>query len=451
MDACSDNGLDTPVSVCGAAQACRTIDVGPAPRPCTDVAYSRPVSRPASTTFARTASSEDAGAAQTSVATPVRLDGEAAASGERRLLVVSHPAVVNVNQEVYRELQRRGWAVTIVVPSSWRHEYAHERVTPQALAGMESSLLPRRVVFAGRPQRHLYLTSCRSLCLRLRPDVAFLEAEPFALPAAQWHHALARLQIPFSVQCYENIDRGLPAPVRWLRTRVLRDAAFVAARSDTAGRLARAWGANGEVALAPPAVPGWSAVPAAPEHPFTVGYAGRLVASKGLADLLAAVRRLESPVELVLIGDGEMRQELEGQPIPGSSVRVLDGLSHDQMATGYAQLDVLVLPSHTTPSWKEQFGRVIIEALWCGVPVVGSDSGEIPWLVGLTEGGLIFPEGDVDELAGRLLELRKAPELREQLARRGRAAVERLFSVPAATDALERLLSGAAGSRATRR
>ena len=122
---------------------------------------------------------------------------------------------------------------------------------------------------------------------------------------------------------------------------------------------------------------------------------------------------------------------------------MLDGLSHDQMARGYAQLDVLVLPSHTTPTWKEQFGRVIIEALWCGVPVVGSDSGEIPWLIELTGGGLVFAEGDADALAARLRELRAAPELREQLAQTGRAAVERLFSVPAATDALERLLVGA--------
>ena len=83
---------------------------------------------------------------------------------------------------------------------------------------------------------------------------------------------------------------------------------------------------------------------------------------------------------------------------------------------------------------------MIIEALWCGVPVVGSDSGEIPWLIGLTGGGLIFPEGDRDALAARLLELREAPDLRRRLARTGRAAVERLFSVPAATDRLESLL-----------
>jgi glycosyltransferase involved in cell wall biosynthesis len=168
-----------------------------------------------------------------------------------------------------------------------------------------------------------------------------------------------------------------------------------------------------------------------------------LVESKGVLDLLDAVRRLEAPIELLLIGNGEIRDRLEGEPVPGSKVRILDTLSHDQMPSGYAQLDVLVLPSHTTPTWKEQFGRVIVEALWCGVPVVGSDSGEIPWLIELTGGGLVFPEGDRELLAERLRRLRAQPGLREELATNGRAAVERLFSVPAATDALERLLVGA--------
>ena len=148
-------------------------------------------------------------------------------------------------------------------------------------------------------------------------------------------------------------------------------------------------------------------------------------------------------MELLLIGDGELRGQLEGQPIPGSQVQVLDGLAHDQMAAGYARLDVLALPSHTTPTWTEQFGRVIVEALWCGVPVVGSDSGEIPWLIGLTGGGLTFREGDHAMLAEQLTKLREAPALHRQLAETGRATVEKLFSVPAATDPLERLLLGA--------
>ena len=370
------------------------------------------------------------------------------------------------------------------MPSRWRHSYSRADIVPRALPGLERSLRPTRVVFPGYPQRHLYVTNPRSLCTRARPDIAFVEAEPYSLVATQWSLALHSLGVPFGVQCYENIDRALPRPIRWLRSRVLRRAAFVAARSDSAARLARAWGATGEVGFAPPAVPSWEWEPDAAEregghtstaepsttaaelhltteeregrhpftereggHTFTIGYAGRLVASKGLIDLLEAVRTLQAPVELVLIGNGELREQLEHQPIPGSHVRVLDGLTHEQMALGYAQLDVLVLPSRTTPTWKEQFGRTIVEALWCGVPVVGSDSGEIPWLIELTGGGLVFAEGDRRALAARLTELREHPQLRRELAMRGRARVKELFSVPAATDRLERMLVGAASSR----
>jgi glycosyltransferase involved in cell wall biosynthesis len=426
--------------------------------------------------------------------------------GAPRLLVVSHPAVTSVNQEVYRELSQRGWEVTLVLPSSWRHDYSSAPVTPTALPGLEGALRPTPVAFAGRQQRHLYLTRCRSLAARARPDVAFVEAEPYALVATQWRRALAGLGVPFGVQCYENIDRPLPAPVRHLRTLVLRDAAFVAARSQSAARLAAAWGARGEIRLAPPAVPTWerASMTSADEGtpmtggdrgtpvtradgdtpvtggegdtpvtggdrgttvtggdggtpvmrgtggvPFTIGYAGRLVESKGLLDLLAAVRRLAAPVELLLIGNGALRPQLEDQPIPGGRVRVLDHLTHARMAEGYAQLDVLVLPSRTTPTWKEQLGRAIVEALWCSVPVVGSDSGEIPWVIELTGGGLTFPEGDAAALAERLSKLRGDPALRLRLAQTGRAAVERTFSVEAATDALERLLVGAAPRCAT--
>ncbi len=382
---------------------------------------------------------------------------QAAGSSARRLLVISHPAVLSVNQEVYRELSRRGWEVTIVLPSRWRHDYSPEDIIPQPLPGLESALRPVPVLLPGRPQRHIYLVRCRALCARLRPDVAFIEEEPFSLPAAQWGRALAGLGIPFGVQCYENIDRALPAPVRHLRSRVLRDAAFVAARSETAATLVRSWGASGEVAIAPPAVPGQIGADVAPTapaeagRPFTVGYAGRLIEEKGLLDMLAAVRRLPGPVRMILIGNGALRPALEGQPIPGGSVEVIDDISHEQMGSAYSRLDVLVLASRSTPTWKEQFGRVIVESLFSGVPVVGSDSGEIPWLLALTEGGLLFAEGDVTQLTERLNRLRESPELRLSLGRQGREAVERLFTVPAATDPLERMLSAAAETRTDRR
>jgi glycosyltransferase involved in cell wall biosynthesis len=361
-----------------------------------------------------------------------------------RLLVVSHPAVVPVNQEVYRELANRGVDVTIVVPSRWRHEYSRGPFAPVALSGLEGRLLPLPVALPGKAQRYFHLSDPRRVLARRRAEVAFVEAEVYSLVAAQWSLALSMGGVPFGLQCYENIDRPLPAPVRILRRYVLRRASFIAARSETAADLTRSWGARGRVAFVPPAVPGWE-VPDAPgqDRPFTIGYAGRLVPEKGLQDLLAAVRCLEAPVELLLVGNGELRPALDAQPIPGSRVRVVTGLRHEQMADAYARMDVLVLPSRTTPRWKEQFGRVIVEALWCRVPVVGSDSGEIPWLIRLTRGGVVFPEGDIEALSEQLANLRGDPECRSRLGAEGRAAVERMFTVAAAADSLQELLEAA--------
>jgi glycosyltransferase involved in cell wall biosynthesis len=90
-----------------------------------------------------------------------------------------------------------------------------------------------------------------------------------------------------------------------------------------------------------------------------------------------------------------------------------------QMPALLAQWDALVLPSRTRPNWKEQFGRVLVEAMACGVPAVGSDSGELPNVIG--DAGLVFPEGDVEALAAHLRALRDDPALRADLAARGRA------------------------------
>jgi glycosyltransferase involved in cell wall biosynthesis len=84
-------------------------------------------------------------------------------------------------------------------------------------------------------------------------------------------------------------------------------------------------------------------------------------------------------------------------------------------------LDALALPSRTTASWKEQFGRVLIEAMSCGVPVVGSSSAEIPHVIG--SAGLVFPEGDAAALADAIGRLAEDAGLRAELVRRGRERV----------------------------
>jgi glycosyltransferase involved in cell wall biosynthesis len=180
---------------------------------------------------------------------------------------------------------------------------------------------------------------------------------------------------------------------------------------------------------------------------FTIGFAGRLVKEKGLDTLVRAVRRLGPEVELIIAGDGPLRSWLEEIDLGGARLRVIRGTEHTEMADVYAQMDVLVLPSRTTSTWAEQFGRVLVEAMWCGTPVIGSDSGEIPHVIHATGGGEVFPEGDAAALAALVARLIADRPLRETLAQRGRDRVEALFSVTTVADQFEETLHDSAGVR----
>ncbi|MFI6132813.1 glycosyltransferase family 4 protein [Micromonospora sp. NPDC051141] len=159
---------------------------------------------------------------------------------------------------------------------------------------------------------------------------------------------------------------------------------------------------------------------------FTVGFVGRFEPHKGVADLLRAAELIDCDV--LLVGDGSLTSEVERAAMrrPGRVVRHR-WVGHDELPVLLNGMDVLVMPSvevvqRNVVPWigiplREQFGRVLVEAMACGVPVVGSDVGEIPYVVG--DAGLIFPAGDVPALAARLARLRDEPALTADLGARG--------------------------------
>jgi glycosyltransferase involved in cell wall biosynthesis len=171
-----------------------------------------------------------------------------------------------------------------------------------------------------------------------------------------------------------------------------------------------------------------------PSH-FTIGYAGRLEAKKGVDLLLDAVTDLSTPWQLCLIGDGPRRASLERRVTAlgiGNRVEFRGRVPSVEMPANLRSLDVLVVPSLTTPSWREQFGRVLQEAMACEVAVVGSDSGEIPNVIG--DAGIVVPEGNADALTKALKRLAGSPDLRDTLARRGRARVLERFTQQSIAD-----------------
>jgi glycosyltransferase involved in cell wall biosynthesis len=365
-----------------------------------------------------------------------------------KVLVVSHPAALAVNQLPYQELVHRGWDVRLVVPATWRHDYAPQAFAAERLEGLGDRVQPLPVLNAGSVQRHAYVAFPSRIIRAFRPDVGFVEAEPTSLPAFQWGWALSRARVTFGLQADENLDRPYHPVARAFRRWAITHAAFVAARSPTAARLLCAHGAKIPTPVVPHPVPRWDAVRHDGDRPFTVGFGGRLVPEKGVRELVSAMHGLPG-AHMRFVGNGPLADELRGATISGGSVEVITDIPHSRMAEAYASFDVLVLPSLTTETWAEQFGRVLVEALWCGVPVIGSSSGEIPWVVGATEGGIVVPEGDVAALRAALIRLRDDPELRRRLGGRGRTLVERTFSMEASTDALEAALQAAMAARAS--
>lgn len=360
-----------------------------------------------------------------------------------RLLVVSHPAVLAVNQLPYAALKARGWDPYIVVPARWRNEYSVGTFPPEVHPDLAGRVAGLRVALPGRQQRHAYVTRLSRVIRDIGPDVVFIEEEPTSVPAVQWGFAARRAGVPFALQCDENLDRHYPLPARAFRRRNLDNAAFVAARSPAAAALVRSYAPGLRAPVIPHHVPAWPPIARAPADSLVVGYAGRLVPQKGLDVAIDAAAGLER-VALRFVGGGPLHDDLLARAARrGTDLRIDPAVAHDGMPATYARFDVLVLPSRATATWSEQFGRVLVEALWCGVPVVGSDAGEIPWVIQSTGGGVLFPQDDVGALREILVRLRDDPAHRRELAARGREQVQAQFSVEAVAGHLDAALRSA--------
>jgi L-malate glycosyltransferase len=157
---------------------------------------------------------------------------------------------------------------------------------------------------------------------------------------------------------------------------------------------------------------------------FVIGFVGRFVEEKGILTLIKAVTKLTGNWKLLLLGRGTLKDKIITEAKDrGISDRLImiESVPHEQVVNYINLMDTLVLPSETNyqiktltaVGWKEQFGHVLIEAMACQVPVIGSDSGEIPFVIG--DAGLIFPEKDAEALKKCLQTLLDNPILAKEL------------------------------------
>jgi len=330
--------------------------------------------------------------------------------------------------------------LTAIVPPSWRDERGELKLERTTSDGYNLIVTPLR--FNGNFHLHYYPQIDR-LLKQLQPDLIHIDEEPYnlatflALRSAQRLHARA---IFFS---WQNLKRAYPPPFRWFENYTLHGAAAGIVGNADAEQVWRAKGYRGPLTVIPqvgvepevfkPADRNQDSTTESSVHPngripvssaFVVGYAGRFVEEKGIDVLLNALYDLGGEWRLDLLGSGPDQTrlaELARRLQIIDRVRFLPWRPSAQTVDYYRSLDVLVLPSRSRSNWKEQFGRVLVDAMACGVPVIGSTCGEIPNVIG--DAGLIFPEGDAAALRDHLQALQNDAALRRNFAQRGRQRV----------------------------
>lgn len=342
-----------------------------------------------------------------------------------KVMLLSKALVVGTYRRQPEWIAREpGVELVAVVPPSWREPGVGEiRLEGTPATNYRLRVCP--IAFNGH--FHLYFWPSLGKILREeQPDILHVDEESFnpATFQAIW------LGLRRGARClffnWANIYRRLPPPYCWLERYNLSHTSYAVAGNHDAADILRRKGYRGPLRVIPQFGVDEDFFRPSPTTPsgggLTVGYAGRFVPQKGVLDLLEAASGL-SWVRLLLVGGGVMEAELRrraGQPDLRGRVEFAGRVPSSALPGLYRRMDVFVLPSRTTPTWKEQFGRVLIEAMACGIPVVGSDCGEIPHVIG--EAGLVYPEGDVAALRAALERLRD-PALRAELGRRGRERV----------------------------
>jgi glycosyltransferase involved in cell wall biosynthesis len=344
-----------------------------------------------------------------------------------RVLMISKACVVGMYQRKLEELARfPDVELCLVVPPYWRDGRRTLPLERVFTSGYELHVLP--MVFNGHFHLHFYRGLGRFI-RRLRPDIVHIDEEPYNLATFQAMRIARQTEARALFFTWQNLLRRYPFPFRFFERYNLTRAACAIAGNHEAVNVLRAKGCKGPIYLLPqfgvdPDVYHKERPSSRPDAEFVIGYAGRLVEEKGVQVLVRAVAGLDGQWTLCLIGDGPYRAQLQALSKQlGIEQRVLfeSWMPSAEMPRRLNELDVLVLPSLTRRNWKEQFGRALVEAMACEVPVIGSSSGEIPNVI--ADAGLIFPEGDSGELRAALSRLMNDSDSRTTLGQRGRARV----------------------------
>lgn len=379
-----------------------------------------------------------------------------------KVLLISHSYVVGINQQKIQRLALvPGISVALAVPLKWRDM---GRDIPLHYPENPSfRLYPLRVFW----HTHLYVYFFDWLQLlrvffKERPDIVHIEEEPQSFSAFQAIVLANIFRAKKILLTWENLRVKFHFYKRLLAWWNIRNLNAAIGGTGEALKTIRELGFNKMGFVNPqfgldenifcPTDVGPLKAKLELGNKFVIGFIARLTREKGILTLIRAAAKVPFDFILLIVGDGPVKsQAVKLAEELGMESKIKWGgiISHKQLPEYMNCFDLFVLPSIPGANWKEQFGHVVIEAMSCKVPVIGSDCGAIPELIG--DGGLVFRAGDDIQLAAHIKALFDDPVLRESLGVRGRQRVLDNYSdrviVQKLYGILKEVYSEAAGDR----
>lgn len=271
------------------------------------------------------------------------------------------------------------------------------------------------------------------------------------------HLGARGLGIPFGFFVHGDIlerppgtyDARLTAFYRWIAPRAYRSADVVFALAPYFADMVRRRGArlvevvpNGidlaDLGLASDSVASPAETGGAP-HPLRMLSVGRLAVEKGFGHLLAACRLLDPDLdyELTIAGGGVLEAQIQAAAADLPRVRFLGEVPRRSLGAVYRAHDVFV-----TPTLSEAFALVIIEALACGLPVIGTTIDALRALVRDGGNGLLVPPADPPALAAAIERLARDESLRQRLAAQAHDSVIPRYNWSGIGDRIVEVISG---------
>jgi glycosyltransferase involved in cell wall biosynthesis len=362
----------------------------------------------------------------------------------RRLLSIGHSYVVAMNRRLAHEMARAdggAWEVTAAAPTYFAGSRDLRAMSLERNGPEPCRLESLPAYFTSRVHLFCYGRRLRSL-LREGWDLVHCWEEPYILVGGQvaWWTPKGT---PLVYRTAQSLNKNYPPPFGWVERYAMRRSAGWICSGTLVEQTLRARAIYDQKPMAriplgvdvtkfrpdPAAgaatrqILGWG------DGPPVVGYLGRFVPEKGVDLLRRVLDGLTTPWRALFVGGGpgeaELRRWAAGH---GGRVRVCTDVRHDGVPAYLNAMDVLCAPSQTTPSWKEQFGRMVVEAFASGLTFVGSDSGEIPFVV--CDAGVIVGEADEPGWVRTLAELLQDAPRRAELARRGLQRAHAEFAWP---------------------